>query len=84
VQAPTQWLPLLGVLYLGVFSSYLAYLLYYYLIRTIGPARVSLTTYTFPLVGVVMGVLFLGETLDPALLLGGGLVLGSVFIVNRA
>lgn len=84
VQAPTQWLPLLGVLYLGVFSSYLAYLLYYYLIRAIGPARVSLTTYTFPLVGVVMGVLFLGETLDPALLLGGGLVLGSVFIVNQA
>lgn len=83
VQAPTQLMPLLGILYLGVASSYLAYMLYYYLIRSIGPARASMTTYTFPLVGIVLGVLFLNEALDAYLLLGAALVLGSVFIVNR-
>lgn len=84
VQAPTQLLPLLGILFLGGVSSYLAYMLYYYLIRAIGPARMSMTTYTFPLVGIVLGVLFLDEALDAYLLLGGALVLGSVFVVNRS
>lgn len=84
VQAPTQLMTLLGILVLGGASSYLAYMLYYYLIRTIGPTRMSMTTYTFPLVSIALGALFLGEALDPLLLAGGALVLGSVFIVNRA
>lgn len=84
VQAPTQLMPLLGIIALGGASSYLGYMLYYYLIRTIGPTRMSMTTYTFPLVGIAMGVLFLNEALDLLLLAGGALVLGSVLVVNRA
>ncbi|HRN51298.1 MAG TPA: DMT family transporter [Anaerolineales bacterium] len=84
IQAPTQLMPLLGILFLGGVSSYLAYMLYYYLIRAIGPARMSMTTYTFPLVGILLGVLFLNEALDAYLLLGGALVLGSVLVVNRS
>ncbi len=84
VQAPTQLMPLLGILVLGAGSSFLAYMLYYYLIRTIGPTRMSMTTYTFPLVGIALGALFLNEMLDPLLLAGAGLVLGSVFVVNRS
>ncbi|UYN91781.1 MAG: DMT family transporter [Anaerolineales bacterium] len=84
VQAPTELMTLLGIIVLGGASSYLAYMLYYYLIRTIGPTRASMTTYTFPLVGIAMGTLFLNESLDPLLLAGGALVLGSVLVVNRA
>lgn len=83
LQAPTQLMPLLGILFLGGASSYLGYMLYYYLIRSIGPARMSMTTYTFPLVSILLGVLFLDEALDAYLLLGGALVLGSVLVVNR-
>lgn len=77
---PLTWIALL---WLGIVGSFLAYLLYYYLIHSIGPTRSTLVTYTFPLVGVVLGVVFLNELLDINLVVGGGLVVGSIWIVNR-
>ena len=41
-----------------------------------------MVTYVFPLVGVALGVIFLSETLDINLLMGGALVVGSIIIVN--
>ena len=42
-----------------------------------------MVTYTFPVVGVALGVIFLNETLDINLLLGAALVVVSIVIVNR-
>ncbi len=80
-----QTLPVISaILFLGFICSCVGYLLYYYLIHSIGPTRTSMITYVFPIVGVALGVLFLNEMLDLKLVLGGLLVLGSVFVVNRA
>ena len=79
-QLPITWFALV---WLGVIGSCVAYLLFYYLIHAIGPTRATMVTYTFPLIGVVLGVVFLGELLDINLVLGGGLVLASIVIVNR-
>ena len=78
-QRPLTWVALI---WLGVIGSCIAYLLYYYLIHAIGPTRATMVTYTFPLIGVVLGVVFLNELLDFNLVLGGGLVLASIIIVN--
>lgn len=83
LQFPQQTMPLIAILFLGAVSSFAGYLLYYYLIHSVGPSRMSMVTYTFPLVGVLLGVTFLGEMLDLTLLSGAALVLGSVFLVNR-
>jgi drug/metabolite transporter (DMT)-like permease len=79
-QLPLTWMALL---WLGIVGSFLAYLLYYYLVHSVGPTKATLITFTFPLVGLILGVAFLGEVLDLNLVLGGGLILGSLAIINR-
>ncbi len=73
-----------AVAWLGLIGSCLAYLFYFYLIHSIGPTRATMVTYTFPVVGVVLGVVFLGEALNTELVLGAALVLTSLLVVNRA
>lgn len=72
-----------AILWLGLLGSGAAYLLYFYLLHAIGPTRTSMVTYTFPLTGILLGVVFLRESLDLALLIGAALVVGSLLIVNR-
>jgi drug/metabolite transporter (DMT)-like permease len=84
IRLPQSTLVWIAILFLGIVSSCIAYLLYYYLLHSIGPTRASMVTYVFPVVGVLLGVLFLNERLDLSLMLGAALVLGSVFVVNRA
>ena len=73
-----------AILWLAVISSGIAYLLYYYLLHSIGPTRTLLVTYMFPLIGVISGAVFLGETIDLWMVTGGALVLFSVLIVNNS
>lgn len=87
VEAPVRMpeLPITwgALLWLGLIGSCLAYLLYFYLLHAIGPTRATMVTYTFPVIGVALGVAFLGEVLDWQLGLGGALVVASIVIVNR-
>ena len=83
LQIPQLQLTWVSLLWLGLLGSCLAYLLYYYLLTTIGPTRLTMVTYLFPVIGVLLGVLFLQEQLDWHLLAGGGLVLAGILIVNR-
>lgn len=76
---PLTWIALL---WLGVVGSGIAYLLYFYLLHSVGPTRATMVTYTFPLVGVTLGVGFLNERLDFSLILGAVLVIASLLIVN--
>ena len=78
-ELPITWIALA---WLGILGSGLAFLLYYYLIHSVGPTRSTLVTYLFPLVGVALGVLILGEKLDLRLALGSILIVGSIIIVN--
>ncbi|MCW5874261.1 MAG: DMT family transporter [Anaerolineales bacterium] len=83
VQLPQLSSTWLALTWLGLVGSCAAYLFYYYLIHSVGPTRTTMVTYTFPVVGVTLGVLFLGEALDWQLVAGGLLILASLLIVNR-
>lgn len=83
VVLPAQSHTWIALLWLGLLGSCLAYLLYYYLLHDIGPTRTTMVTYLFPVVGITLGVVFLGEPLDAALVLGALLVLAGIVIVNR-
>src|SRR3972149_5957 len=72
-----------ALIWLGIIGSCIAYLLYYYLLHSVGPTRISMVTYMFPVVGVSLGVLLLNERLDFSLIAGAVLVLASLLIVNR-
>jgi drug/metabolite transporter (DMT)-like permease len=54
---------LLAVLWLGIMGSALTYVLYFRLLATLGSTRTSINTYLQPVVGVILGVTVLGETL---------------------
>ncbi len=77
---PMTWL---AVTWLGLFGVSLAYILYFYLLHSVGPTRTVLVTYVFPLMGVILGVLFLGEKLDWNLIVGGLMIIGGIILVNR-
>jgi drug/metabolite transporter (DMT)-like permease len=72
----------IALLWLGLLGSCVAYLIYYSLLHTVGATRASMVTYVFPVVGVALGVLFLGERADWHLLAGAGLVISSIAVVN--
>jgi drug/metabolite transporter (DMT)-like permease len=56
--------------------------MFYYLLHEIGPTRTSLVTYIFPVGGVILGVIFLGESLSWQLLAGSVLIIASLFVAN--
>jgi drug/metabolite transporter (DMT)-like permease len=76
---PITWVALL---WLGLLGSCVAYLLYFHLLHAVGATRATMVTYLFPVVGVALGVLFLGEHADWHLVVGALLVVGSIAIVN--
>jgi drug/metabolite transporter (DMT)-like permease len=76
---PLTWF---AIAWLGLLGSCLAYLLFFYLINAWGPTRASLVTYVFPVIGLVLGILFLNETADWRLIAGSALVLGGIVVVN--
>ncbi len=76
---PSTWA---AVLWLGLMGSCIATMLYFSLINTVGPTRTMLTNYIFPLVGVILGVVFLGETPGWRFFVGGALIVSGVVIVN--
>ncbi|HET7011870.1 MAG TPA: EamA family transporter [Anaerolineales bacterium] len=78
-QTGTTWVALA---WLGVLGSCVAYLLYFGLLQSVGPTRATLVTYVFPVVGVALGVIFLGERLDLNLALGAALVVAGIGAVN--
>lgn len=60
--APT-WTAALAVVALGVFCAGIVYILFVLLIDRAGPAFASFANFLIPLVGVMLGVVFLGEPL---------------------
>ncbi len=76
---PITWLALL---WLGLLGSCVAYILFFGLMNTIGPTRTTMVTYIPPLVGVLLGALFLGERLNWQAILGGVLILSGIAVVN--
>jgi drug/metabolite transporter (DMT)-like permease len=77
---PITWL---AVIWLGVLGSGLAFILWYYLLQEIGPTRTAMVTYTMPLGGVILGLIFLKEPLSWNMVSGGLLIALSVWLVNR-
>jgi drug/metabolite transporter (DMT)-like permease len=82
VRIPTQGDTILAVLWLGAMGAFVAYLLYFFLIGELGATLASMVTYMFPVVGVVLGVLVLGEVLDARLAVGTALVLAGIGVVS--
>jgi drug/metabolite transporter (DMT)-like permease len=73
---------LLSVVWLGLLGSGLAYVLYNTILKEWGATRATMVTYLIPVVGLLLGVLVLDETLSWRLVAGGLLTIGGTVLVN--
>lgn len=68
------------LLLLGIFAGGIVYVLYIILIRKAGAVFTGLTNYLVPLVGVLMGVLILGESLQLSSFIAIGIILFAMVL----
>jgi len=73
----------LGVTFLGVFCSGLAYIAWYDALQVLPTAQLGAFLYLEPPVAVVVAALILAEEVTWAALLGGGIILFGIWLVNR-
>lgn len=71
-----------GILFLGIISTAIAMFLWNYAFAELPAAVASLTFFAQPVVGTILGALFLGEQITPLFMIGGvmigiGLVIAS-------
>lgn len=72
----------LGLLFLIVMGSIIAYQSYIWLLSVRPPAIVSVHTYVNPVVAVIIGALFLGEQISGAQVIGLTIILTGVLMTN--
>lgn len=65
---------------LGLVCSALAFVIFFELLKEVGPAKASLITYLNTAVALVLGTLFLAEPLTPGLLLGLPLITLGLYL----
>lgn len=72
---------IISLLALSLLCSAVAYLLYFKLMKEVGPTRALTVTFLMPLFGVMWGILFLDENLSVSMLSGAVLILAGTFLV---
>ena len=72
---------ILSLLYLITFGSIVAFCSYTWLIKVERPTKVATCTFINPLVAVILGWILAGERLSSQGLLGGAVILASVFLL---
>jgi drug/metabolite transporter (DMT)-like permease len=72
----------LSVVGLAIFCTAFAYLLYFYLIHNVGPAKTLSVTFLIPVFGMMWGSFFLQEEMTVGMIVGLFVILGSVFLIS--
>lgn len=81
--AAVSWKGWLGLAYMSVFASVVAYLIYYWALRHLSASRLAASSYLMPVLATTLGILLLGERITAHLVVGGALVLLGVYLSER-
>ncbi len=73
---------LIAIGLLGLVNTFVAYLMYYWVVQQLGAGRASMVTYVVPAVGLILGVLILNEPLDWQIIVGAALIFCGIAVVN--
>lgn len=68
--------------YLIIFGAVIGFTAYSWLLKNVEPSMASTYAYVNPLVAIVLGWLIAGETLSGKMLLGAGIIIGSVVLIT--
>ncbi|HKW63991.1 MAG TPA: DMT family transporter [Candidatus Acidoferrum sp.] len=76
------WQVWAALLYMAVFSSALAYVFYFWLLRYLEASQLSAFTYLMPVLATVLGIMWLGEKGSWMQVLGAVMSLGGVYWIE--
>jgi drug/metabolite transporter (DMT)-like permease len=71
------------ITYAAAASTFMPFLIFYWLLRQVSVSYASLVGYIVPLIAVGAGIGFLSERLDPGIAIGGALILVGVVLSDR-
>jgi drug/metabolite transporter (DMT)-like permease len=71
-----------AVFYMGVFASAVSYLLYFWALRYMTPARLGAVSYLQPIGATLLGLVLLGEPITRRVIVGGLLVIAGVYAIQ--
>jgi drug/metabolite transporter (DMT)-like permease len=72
-----------AIAYLVVFGSWVGYSAYVWLLKHVPTAKVATYAYVNPVVAVLLGWIFLGESVDAYILAGAAIIVPAVALVTR-
>jgi drug/metabolite transporter (DMT)-like permease len=81
--ASISWKSLLGLAYLIVFGSIVAFTAYTWLLQRCPPALVATHTYANPVIAVLLGWLLASEPLTMRVLAASVAILGAIMLIRR-
>jgi drug/metabolite transporter (DMT)-like permease len=73
----------LSIAFLSLLCTVFAFVVWFWALQQMEASQVSSFTYLVPLFGVSFSQVILGESITPALIIGGAVLLSGVYIVNR-
>jgi len=78
-----SWRAWTAIFFIAIFGTAIGLALFYDGVRRIGAARTSVFINLVPVFAVSLGVIVLREPLEASMLVGGALVIGGIFLLNR-
>jgi drug/metabolite transporter (DMT)-like permease len=76
----TVWL---SIAFLSFLCTVFAFVVWFWALQQMEASRIGSFTYLVPLFGVSFSQVILGESITLALIIGGAILLGGVYIINR-
>ena len=76
------WIGWAAMLYMAIFSSAVAYVFYFWVLRFLEASQLTAFTYLLPVLATILGILWLGERGSWGQVLGGSLALGGVYWIE--
>lgn len=73
----------IGIMYLGVGTSIIGYLLWYYALRRIDATRLSVFANGQPIIASILSIIFLQATITGQFIIGGIITLAGVIMTQR-
>jgi drug/metabolite transporter (DMT)-like permease len=71
-----------GVIYLGVLGSAVSYILYFWALRYMTPARLGAVSYLQPIGAILLGLVLLGEPITRRVAVGGLFIVAGVYAIE--
>lgn len=72
----------LALTYSAMIGTFTGFLCYFYLIKQFGATSAAMTNYIVPVAASLGGVLLLGETITPGMIIGMSIIVAGIVIIN--